>query len=227
MPINIIVIGPPGAGKGTQAARVAASWGFHHLCSSDVLRGHATADVELSGRINETMRSGGLVSDELVFGVVREQLMAWDRDAGCVFDGVPRTLNQAARLHALLAECRPTHGLLAVELHVPESEVLRRLQSRRVCPQCGSVPDVHPLVQVCVRCNVRLQRREDDSVEIVLARLRRYRVEVDPLLQYYSKQKLLVRVNGTGEREIVTSSLYKHIVTALRAREAINTLPLH
>ncbi len=197
-----ILLGPPGAGKGTQAARLVERYGVVHVSTGDMLRAAVAAGTELGQRAKRFMDAGQLVPDDVVVGIVVERLRQPDCAAGCLLDGFPRTVAQAEALerHGIHVE----HVFL---LDVPAEEVVRRLAGRRVCPSCGASYHVEfaPPRQegVCDRCGSALVQRDDDRPETVRARLATYEESTRPLVEWYGRRGVLRTIPGAGSPDDV------------------------
>ncbi len=170
MALNLVMLGAPGAGKGTQAERFARARGIPRISTGDILREAVHNGTEVGGRAKTAMDHGELVSDELIIGIVRERLGQPDVESGFVLDGFPRTVGQAGALDAMMTGRSP---LIVVDITVPESELVRRLASRQVCQDCGTTAGPVPgasgggRMSRCNRCNGRLVQRSDDNEGIV------------------------------------------------------------
>ena len=210
--MRILLLGPPGAGKGTQAARLAASARIAHVATGDMFRQAVAAGSDLGARVRDVMERGALVPDDLTVAVVRQRLGAGDCGPGFVLDGFPRTLPQAEALDGLLAEIeRPLDAAIALE--VPDAVVLRRLAGRRVCPRCGATyhVDTDPPGEggVCRRCGEVVAQRGDDQEETQRRRLEVYQRDTAPLLGYYAAQGRLVAVGGDGPVDVVAGAVLR------------------
>jgi adenylate kinase len=208
--VRVLLVGPPGAGKGTQAARLAAWAAVPHVATGDMFRQAVRDGSPLGQELRRYMERGALVPDELTVALVRERLLQPDCAGGFVLDGFPRTLPQAEALDRLLAELgRPLE--LALFLDVPEDVILRRLGGRRVCPACGATyhVDTDPPTPDgrCRRCGTAVVQREDDREETQRRRLAVYRRDTAPLLDYYGSQGKLRRVDGDRPVDEVTRAL--------------------
>lgn len=210
--MNLVLLGPPGAGKGTQARLLAERCRVPGISTGDILR-TAVRDATDLGRTARTyMDRGALVPDEVVVGIVEERLAAHDTCGGFILDGFPRTLAQARALDGFLADRkRPLRRVL--HLAVEDADVVRRLSGRRTCPKCGAQYHVEfnppPRRDVCGRCGAGLVQRDDDREETIRARLRVYREETEPLVEYYAQQGLLERVAATGPVEEVSRRMFE------------------
>src|SRR6516162_1048843 len=175
MALNLIVLGAPGAGKGTQAERLARAKGIPKISTGDMLRDAVKAGTELGRRAQTIMARGELVSDDVIIGLVQDRLARPDVRAGFILDGFPRTVAQAQALDQLMDG---RDRLIVFDIAVPEAELVRRLSSRLVCEDCGTNAEVPPgasLPTSCDRCGGRLRQRPDDNEAVVRERLRVYR----------------------------------------------------
>jgi adenylate kinase len=199
---NVVLLGAPGAGKGTQAERIAARYGLPHVSTGDMLRAAVARGTEMGREARRSMDAGELVPDEVVIGVVRERLTEDDTHGGFLLDGFPRTIEQAERLDALLADAGRalTH---VVQLDVPEDELVERLAGRRLCRSCGKGYHVKfdpPAREgVCDVCGGELYQRADDNEETVRNRLAVYREQTEPLVAYYREKGVLHTAFGGGK----------------------------
>ena len=200
-PLNIVLLGAPGSGKGTQAERIAPAFALPHISTGDILRGAVKAGTELGRTAKRFMDSGELVPDEVVIGIIRERLSEPDTTAGFMLDGFPRTLEQATALDEMLADAgRALRFVLLID--VPEEELVQRLAGRRACRSCGRGYNVvfdPPRVEgVCDACGGELFQRDDDNEDTVRNRLTVYRRQTEPLVGYYRDKGILATVYGGG-----------------------------
>ncbi len=200
--LNVILLGGPGAGKGTQAERIVARFGLPHISTGEMLRAAVEQGTEMGRAAQRSMQAGELVPDEVVIGVVRDRLAEPDTRRGFLLDGFPRTLEQAERLDGMLAEAgrAVTHVVL---IDVPEEELVQRIAGRRSCSECGKLYNVTfdpPRVEgVCDACGAALTQRADDNEETVRNRLAVYRSQTAPLIGYYFEKGVLGEAHGGGK----------------------------
>ena len=203
----IVLLGPPGAGKGTQAKLLVERFDLNHLSTGDLLRHEVRAGSALGQRVKGIMEAGRLVPDELVSDIVKERIRKHQGDAGLLLDGYPRNLAQAAFLEEVTASI----GVWAVHIAVAEEEVLRRLAGRRDCQRCGRIYNVYfsPSTEegICNDCGVELIQRPDDRESIVLERLRVYRQQTEPVVQFYASKERYSEVDGNQAPEPVALEL--------------------
>ena len=204
--MRVAFLGPPGAGKGTQARELAREWGVPQVATGDMLREAVAAKTPLGLEAKRYMDQGALVPDEVVVGAAAERLAAQDAAQGFILDGFPRTIAQAEALARLLKDAG--HALdVVLYFDVAEPELLRRLTGRRVCRACGhtyhltSSPPKR--AGVCDACGGELYQRADDSEATVRNRLEVYRKQTSPLLDYYRQRNLLSSVSGEGSVEAI------------------------
>jgi adenylate kinase len=205
----VVFLGPPGAGKGTQAIRVADKYGLPMVSTGDMLREAVAAGSELGAKVKSIMESGDLVDDETMAAVVEDRLGKPDCSAGVLLDGYPRTAPQAQSLDPLLARIDMGSVGLVIMLDVAEAEVVRRISGRRSCPGCGS--NYHVTFQppktesVCDQCGGDLIQRADDKEDVVRERLSVYRRMTEPLVDYYRQRGVLAEIDGSGTVEEIFS----------------------
>lgn len=210
----IVLIGAPGAGKGTQARLLQERRGIPQISTGDMFREMKTLDTPLAREVQEIMASGKLISDEITFKIVQERTSRDDCKNGYILDGYPRTAVQAEQLEALAAE--QTKMIQAIEVDVSREELMRRLTGRRSCPVCGEIYNVYSKPpKVDGRCDLHpdaeLAHRADDNEESVSTRLATYDELTKPLIDYYEKSGRLKKVDGRGELEDIYASLDKLI----------------
>jgi adenylate kinase len=199
-PLNIVMLGAPGAGKGTQAARLARSHEVPKISTGDILREAVQTGTELGLVARATMDAGELVGDDVMIGIVRERLDRDDARRGFVLDGFPRTVVQAAALDGMMDGRGP---LIVVDIEVPEEVLVRRLAGRRICSRCGT--NAEPAwTSACERCGGGLVTRVDDGEGIVRERLKVFARQTEPLVDYYSPRATFRKVDGNKPPEVVT-----------------------
>ena len=194
---NLVFLGPPGAGKGTQAKMLSQELGLIHISTGDILRSAVEKRTPLGVKAKEYMDRGELVPDDLIIALIEEVL---PQQGGFVLDGFPRTVAQAKALDRLLD--RKGMNLSAVILFdVPDDTVVERLSGRRICPRCGAVYHIRynpPREdEICDRCGAKLIQREDDREEVIRKRLSVYREQTAPLVEYYSERDILVKLDAS------------------------------
>jgi adenylate kinase len=197
------MLGPPGAGKGTQAERLARTREVPKISTGDILREAVQAGTELGCIAKETMDAGNLVGDDVMIGIVQERLEREDARPGFVLDGFPRTVVQAAALDRMMDGRGP---LLVIDIVVPEDILVRRLASRRICGKCGAnaAPE---WTTVCGKCGGSLVTRVDDGVDIVRERLKVYLRQTKPLVDYYSTRSTFRPIDGNQPADVVTAAV--------------------
>jgi adenylate kinase len=216
MALNVIMLGAPGAGKGTQAERFARTHGVPKVSTGDILRDGIKQRLPLALRAKETIDRGELVDDETMIGIVRERLTRPDAEAGFVLDGFPRTVFQGRALDAIMKE-RDSGLLIVIDIVVPQEELVRRLSTRRVCSKCGANADPSDGTDApCRRCGGTLVFRTDDNDRVVLERLKVYDENTRPLVDYYGSRPTFRRVNGAQPPDHVAEDLEAAILDAVR-----------
>ena len=208
--MRIILLGPPGAGKGTQAARIVETKGVPHISTGDILRANVREGTELGLEAKRFMDAGDLVPDDVIIGMVGSRLAEPDSAQGFLFDGFPRTVPQARALETLVNE-RGTPIDVAVRLVVDRDDVILRLTGRRTCPSCNRVFHVlhNPPREEsrCDDCGAGLIQRDDDREDVVLNRLEVYRTQTEPLEHFYWERGLLRDVEATSGVDEVTARM--------------------
>ena len=207
MRVRLVLVGPPGAGKGTQAEFIAAHLAVSKISTGDIFRANVAQGTPLGVEAKRYMDSGQLLPDEVTINMVAGRLAEGDATDGFLLDGFPRTVPQAVALDKLLAEFGSGVDLV-LELVVDDDEVIRRLSGRRTCRGCGKIWHVEfdsPSREgICDRCGGELFQRDDDKAETVSERLRVYARDTAPLVDYYGAQNKLVGIDATGPVEDVT-----------------------
>ena len=204
--MNIVLLGAPGAGKGTQAAKLVEKYHMAHISTGDILRAAVKNQTELGLEAKKYMDAGDLVPDELVIGLVKERLQDEDTQAGFILDGFPRTSMQAVALDSELAELnRPLDA--AVHVDVDKEVIIKRLTSRRMCRDCGYIGTDKDTV--CPKCGGEMYQRDDDNEATVRNRLDVYESSTAPLIDYYRGCDLLVTIDGDQDPEVVFDEIQK------------------
>jgi adenylate kinase len=212
--MRLVFLGPPGAGKGTQAGLVARKLGIPQISTGDILRDAVARGTDLGRQARGFMESGGLVPDEVMLGLVEDRLGHSDCAKGFVLDGYPRTLAQATALDKMLERGSKTiDGVVFIDLG--DEVVVGRLAHRRVCPQCKALYNLgaNPPAKegLCDRCGVALATRADDGETTIRTRLRVYRNETLPLVEYYGAKGILKKIDGEGKVEDVFAAIMEEI----------------
>lgn len=206
--MRLILLGPPGAGKGVQAKMLSEKYNIPHISTGDMLREEIKGKTDLGERTRKYLQEGKLVPDDLVITMVKNRLQKDDARDGFLFDGYPRTLEQAISLQELLVRANSRSPLHIINLEVDEATVLRRLTTRRVCLQCAAIYNVLTMPSKkegkCDKCEGSLYQRDDDKEEVIKDRLITYARQTEPLIDYYKKQAsdyVFISVNAAKEKE--------------------------
>ena len=221
--LNLILIGPPGAGKGTQAERLREDFQLPYVATGDMLRAHVRQETELGHQAKSFMDAGDLVPDDLIVAMARERLEEPDAQEGFLLDGFPRTSGQADSLAEMLTGLG-RHVSAALLIDVPDGELVRRLAGRRVCVKAGHNYHVEfdpPKREgVCDQDGSRLIQRDDDKPEVIERRLSVYHAQTQPLVDYYDRQGLLRRIDGTRSPSEVHDHV-RAVIATLRLEEDV------
>ncbi len=212
--MNLVILGSPGSGKGTQALMLARKYSLLQISTGDILRDAVLKGTELGSKAKSYMDSGGLVPDELVVELIEETLNTSERKKGFILDGFPRTLNQAKALHKLLVGMGEVIDYV-IYLDVSKDEVVRRLSLRRSCPNCNRlynmVSDPPSDGINCDECSSELIIRRDDKEEVILNRLEIYNNETLPILKWYDQKSKVVKINGEMKSSEVLEQIFRFL----------------
>ena len=204
---NFVFLGPPGAGKGSLAVKVAADYQIPHISTGDIFRANIKAQTPLGVKVKAIIDSGSLVSDELTFELVKDRLAQDDCKNGYILDGFPRTIPQAEMLDSLVAD------LKVVNFQIADEIVIGRLSTRRVCKACGAnynIKTLPPKVEgVCDKCGGELYQRDDDKQESILHRMDVYREQTEPLINYYKNTGKITDLDASIETDILLGEFKK------------------
>lgn len=204
--MRIVLLGAPGAGKGTQAKKISEKFGISHVSTGDILRNELKNNTELGMKANEYMKEGRLVPDELIIEIIRKKIETGGSDSRFLMDGFPRTLVQAQKFDEMLASLGISLDKV-INIDVGEDELVKRLTSRRVCHECSGICSINIFNSKdeakCPTCGGNLYKRKDDDREVIRERLKVYEEQTKPLIDYYNGSGLLVDISGSGsENEI-------------------------
>jgi len=215
MELNLVLLGPPGAGKGTQATHLQRTWGIPHISTGAMLRDAVRRQTPLGQEVEAIMASGGLIDDRLITGIVRERLRETDCRGGFLLDGFPRTIPQARTLDRLIVGRAP---LVILEVACPDEEIIRRVASRVVCSECGTNAQEEGELEfaTCHDCGGPLVQRKDDEEAVVRKRLQVYREQTAPLIDYYQDRPTFCRVDGAQLFDAVSRDIVKGLQLVCR-----------
>ncbi|MDP4092455.1 MAG: adenylate kinase [Bacillota bacterium] len=210
--MRMIMLGAPGAGKGTQAVKLAEKYNIPQISTGDIFRSNIKNGTELGKKAKEYIDKGMLVPDEITIGIVKDRLQQTDCKNGFILDGFPRTIPQAEYLDDAL-ESMGVKLDVVLNIGVDDSEIIKRMSGRRVCPKCGL--SYHTIFNPpkdavnCDVCKVQVIQREDDREETVISRLKTYHSQTEPLINYYGGKGLLLTVEGRDKIDETTKAIFK------------------
>ncbi|CAN5478775.1 adenylate kinase [soil metagenome] len=217
--MRLVLVGPPGAGKGTQAEFIAERFSIPKISTGDIFRANVSGGTELGKLAKQYMDAGDLVPDKVTIAMVRDRLGEPDAAAGFLLDGFPRNVAQAYELDSVLGDLGSSLDVV-LELQVENEEVVKRLSGRRVCRKCGHIwhveYDATATAGICDKCGGELYQRDDDKAETVRHRLDVYAEQTSPLIEFYSGRSQLVVVNALGAVEDVTERAIAALVEATK-----------
>lgn len=211
--INVVMLGPPGAGKGTQAERLSRTRKVPKVSTGDILREAVQADTELGRAAKATMHAGNLVGDDMIIAIVQDRLSRSDTHKGFILDGFPRTVIQATALDRMLGNRGP---LVVIDIVVPEEVLALRLATRRICSKCGSNASIE-WTDACAKCDGELRTRVDDGIEIVRERLKVYHRQTRPLVEFYSSRPNFSSIDGDRAPDVVAAAVNAALDAAIGA----------
>jgi adenylate kinase len=211
--VRLVMLGPPGAGKGTQAERYARNRGIPRVSTGDILRDAVQSGSDMGVAAKIVMDAGRLVSDEIMIGIITERLSRPDAADGFVLDGFPRTVGQAEALDDWLSGPAP---LVVVDIEVPEETLVRRLGFRRICSKCGTTAS--PAEIVCGKCGGALVQRRDDNLDVVRERLRVYARNTQPLVEFYQRRPSFRSVDGDQTQDHVAADIAAAVASVIGGR---------
>jgi len=217
--MNLIFLGPPGAGKGTQAQMIVERYHIPQVSTGDILRKAVKEGTPLGKKTKAFMDQGQLVPDEVVIGMIDERLRTSDCNSGFILDGFPRTIAQAEALQSILTKMGKSIDHV-INIEVDTEELVRRLTGRRTCKNCGAMFHIlfHPpkVEGICDRCGGTLYQREDDKEKTIRIRLNEYQRQTAPLIQYYQLKKYLRSIQGVGGQEEIFEGIVRLLNTTPR-----------
>ena len=205
--MRLVLLGCPGVGKGTQAEGISKSFKIAHISTGNILRDEIKKNTYLGRKVENLVKKGNLVSDEIIIELIKNEISKHESSNGFVMDGFPRNLKQAKMFQDMLDMLNLKLDKV-VNIFVEKDEIIRRLSSRMVCSNCNSVYSIDDLKNMpdtkCSVCGGNLYKRKDDEKNIIEKRLELYETETRPLIDYYSKQNLLIDIDGNGSEDEVT-----------------------
>lgn len=212
--MRLVLLGAPGAGKGTQAKKIVQRFKISHISTGNILRNEIKNDTELGRKAGNFVKEGKLVPDELIIEIIKKELEEKQPDKGFLMDGFPRNLKQAKMFEDML-DLLGTKLDSVINIDVSKDEIIKRLTSRRICQSCNNICSIKNLKNMesakCPECGGDLFKRKDDEIEVITERLNVYEKETKPLIDYYKEHNLLVNIDGTGMENQVTERVLKHL----------------
>ncbi|HAX18158.1 MAG TPA: adenylate kinase [Actinobacteria bacterium] len=211
--MRLILLGAPGAGKGTQAKKITAKFGITHISTGDILRAEISNKTELGSKAQEFVSSGKLVPDDLILAMIKDRFKAGDLEKGFLMDGFPRTIEQAEKFDSILEELKLKLDRV-INIVLDKNEIIKRITNRIVCNSCKKVfklADFSDKELKCDSCNSVLSKRADDSEVVIVKRLEVYEMQTKPLIEYYSRKNLLANVDGQGTEEEIFERILSHL----------------
>jgi adenylate kinase len=206
--MRVILLGPPGGGKGTQGELIEKKYGFPKISTGDLLRREVQEKTTLGEMAKAEMNQGELVKDDIVIEVIKHKILQPDCKRGYILDGFPRNVGQARRLE----EIEEKRQEIVIDIHLSEQTLIQRLSARRVCSSCGAIYNLlacSPRKEgSCDICGLELIQREDDVPEVIKERLKVYHEQTEALIDYYSRKKVYFRINGEGKIETISKNIY-------------------
>jgi len=206
--MRVILLGPPGGGKGTQGELIEKKYGFPKISTGDLLRREVQEKTPLGEMARAKMNQGELVSDDIVIEMIKQRIFQPDYKRGYVLDGFPRNISQARRLEEI-EEKRPE---IVIDIYLSEQVLIQRLSARRVCSGCGAIYNLlarNPKKEgACDVCGSELIQREDDTPDVIKERLKVYHEQTEALIDYYSRKKVYFRIDGEGKIETISTNIY-------------------
>ena len=206
--MRVILLGPPGGGKGTQGELIEKKYGFPKISTGDLLRREVQEKTPLGEMARAKMNQGELVSDDIVIEMIKQRIFQPDYKRGYVLDGFPRNISQARRLEEI-EEKRPE---VVIDIYLSEQVLIQRLSARRVCSGCGAIYNLlarNPKKEgACDVCGSELIQREDDTPDVIKERLKVYHEQTEALIDYYSRKKVYFRIDGEGKIETISTNIY-------------------
>ncbi|MCL5069636.1 MAG: adenylate kinase [Actinobacteria bacterium] len=212
--MRLVLLGAPGAGKGTQAKKIIQRFKISHISTGNILRDEIKNDTVLGRKAAKFVKKGKLVPDELIIEIIKKELVGEKSDGGFLMDGFPRNLKQAQMFRNMLDSL----GLKldhVINIDVSKDEIIKRLTSRRICHSCNNICSINNLKDIenakCPECGGDLIKRKDDEIEVISERLNVYEKETKPLIDYYREHNLLIDIDGTGPENQVTERVLEHL----------------